>query len=271
MGVLIGIGVLLLLVGGGALWYASSQRKKRGELAAAETFGCRDLASLHEATASETGPGQFAHVCEVVGAAQPANGEPDKAPLSGQPAVWHRSKVTHKYWETRRERDPDGSGYRTRRVERSRVMSDEKSTQPFAIDDGTGRVLVDPNDAELDRVEQTVNQFEQDTSGQSGGSVSAFGFTVQLGSGSGSLGFQREEWVIRPGARLYVLGEASDRSGQLRMGKPTGGGRFLISTRSEEEIAAASEKGARIGTIVGGVSLAVGAALVIAGLVVGLL
>jgi hypothetical protein len=266
IGPLLGSGVLLLLIGAGALFYARSQKRKRGELASAETIGCNDLATLHGGTSAETGPGLFAHRCEVVGAAQPAQGEPVAAPLSGQPSVWHRQRVTHKYWERRRERDPNG-GTRTRRVERSRVMADETSSVPFAIDDGTGRVLVDPRDAEMDRIEQSVDQFEPDTSGSEGGAtVSAFGFSVQLGADSGSIGFQREEWVIRPGARLYVLGEASDRTGTLVMGKPSDG-RLLISTRTEEEIAAASEKRARIAGIAGGIAAAAGVALIVAGAV----
>ena len=93
-----------------------------------------------------------------------------------------------------------------------------------------------------------------------------FGIEVQLGSGSRSIGFKREEWVVRPGTRLYTLGEISDRGGRLQIGKPIDGGRLIISSRSEQELQAAAARRSKIATIGGAVAAVAGVALLIAGL-----
>ena len=58
---------------------------------------------------------------------------------------------------------------------------------------------------------------------------------------NGTLGFEYQEWVLRPGARLYVHGEVSDASGRVAFAKPSQG-RYMISTRSEEQIVGAVPK-----------------------------
>lgn len=57
---------------------------------------------------------------------------------------------------------------------------------------------------------------------------------------SSTIGYEYQEWVIRPGQRLYVLGEVHDKIGPLVIGKPEQGGHFIISTRSEEEVRAST-------------------------------
>jgi hypothetical protein len=91
------------------------------------------------------------------------------------------------------------------------------------------------------------------------------GSVLRSGGSSGTLGFEYEEWVIRPGARLYVHGEVSDASGRVAFAKPDKG-RYIISTRSEEQIVGSAERGATIARVITGVLLVAGIALVIAGL-----
>ena len=72
----------------------------------------------------------------------------------------------------------------------------------------------------------------------------------------GTLGFEYKEWVVRPGQRVYLLGEASDRSGRLVVGKPSSGP-YVFSTRSEQELAHSfrtQRTVARIGAAVAGVA-----------------
>lgn len=53
---------------------------------------------------------------------------------------------------------------------------------------------------------------------------------------SGAIGYECEERVIRPGTRLYVLGEVRGKIGPLVIGKPEDDGHFLLSTGSEQEL-----------------------------------
>lgn len=72
---------------------------------------------------------------ELVGRCQPIVQPPLSAPLTGEACVWHRYEVA------RFERS--GNGGRWRRIESG------GSTQPFELDDGTGRCRVDPAGAEI--------------------------------------------------------------------------------------------------------------------------
>jgi E3 Ubiquitin ligase len=254
-------GLVLIGIAAGLLWFAQTRRKLHAEVSGTETSTCGDLDQLRRQVAGEAGAGQFRQRCELAGNAQP-EAQPVKAPFSGQDAVWYRTKVTHHYRE--RVRRKRGSDYVTDWDDRTRVVAEEESQTPFQLDDGTGRVLVDPRDAKLDEIEESFDRFEPDPGG-SGGSVEFLGLKIQTTSGSESVGFQREEWIIRPNRRLYVLGEVSDSSGRLQVSKPSEG-RFLISTRSEEEIAAGAKKAVTYSTIGAAVAGVAGVVLVVLGI-----
>ena len=59
-------------------------------------------------------------------------------------------------------------------------------------------------------------------------------------------------------------GEVSDASGRVTFANPDKG-RYIISTRSEEQIVGSAERGATIGTIIAGVLAAAGVVLVVLG------
>ena len=257
-------GLVLIVVAVGAAFYARHERGKARTATATETLSCGDVATLSKGVADEVGGGSFSQRCEAVGRAQPGPQGLVDAPESKVDAVWVRTKVTHKYWEmvtTTR----DGKSHRTRQ-EREDVVSDNSSIAPFALSDDSGTVVIHPDGAEIDRPERVVDRFEQaDRVQQDGGGFLAT--LLRSTNDSGTLGFQREEWVIRPGTGLYVQGEVADRTGALVFAKPQDKGAFLVSTRSEEEIVAGSEKAAKlagIGAVLAGV---IGVVLLIAGAV----
>ena len=83
------------------------------------------------------------------------------------------------------------------------------------------------------------------------------------GADGGTLGFGHEEWIIRPGATLYVHGTVSDKTGRPGFAKD---GRYIISSRSEEEIVGQTESIALWTAIGAGVAAAIGVVLVVMGL-----
>jgi hypothetical protein len=105
-----------------------------------------------------------------------------------------------------------------------------------------------------------VDRFDPQTEPPSSG-----GFLANLfrnDPDGGTLGFRYQEWIIRPGARLYVHGVVSDATGRPSFAKD---GRFIISSRSEEEIVGQAESVARWTTIAGGVLAVAAVVLVVAG------
>lgn len=267
-------GIVLLLLAAGVAWFAKSRRAHAREATATETLTAAELAALASGVAGEVGGGSFRQRCEVVGAAAPGTNGNLQAPHSGTEAVWYRAEVVHRYWVQER-RTVDGHT-RWERDEREETVSDLTSEQPFLVADASGgaAVLVAPDGASIDEPEQTVDRFEPGRAGNGNGSpssgildsvVAAF---IESGERSGTLGFAYREWVIRPGARLYVHGEAADATGALRFAKPQDG-RYVISTRTEEEIVGEAQSHARWATIGAAVLAVAGVALVAAGLVAG--
>jgi hypothetical protein len=107
-----------------------------------------------------------------------------------------------------------GGGQRRRnRVERTEAVSNITSAQPFR----TGAVAVAPDGADVDQPERVLDRFEPHVESQPlpSGLMGLVGSVLRSGASSGTLGFEYEEWVIRPGARLYVHGEVTDASGRV--------------------------------------------------------
>jgi hypothetical protein len=220
-----------------------------------------DLVALRDAAAEAAGPGAFSYVCEVTGDTEPGEGGLLTSELSKTECVWHRHVVRRKYEAT--TTDAQGRRQRTTRTE---TVAELASSAPFRLRDSSGLVLVDPAGVVPDRPEQVVNRFESRPPGAGGFDVSLFGITLSSNGGDSTLGYEYEEWVVRPGRRLYVLGEASDRSGRLVVGKPSKGP-YVVSTRSEEELvghARTRQRLAAIGSAVAGVA---GVVLLVAGLI----
>lgn len=90
-----------------------------------------------------------------------------------------------------------------------------------------------PAGARVEGVDQPVDRYERDFRPEP---VEVFG--VRLPSRRGTLGFQYEERVIRPGTWLYVLGEARDVDGPLTIARPEDGRDFVIAAKPEGELRA---------------------------------
>jgi hypothetical protein len=257
-------GIILIVIALGVVFFERHQTGQANAAKVTETLSCGDIDMLARGVESEVGGG-FHQRCEVVGQAEPGDAGLIKAPHSGVEVVWHRSTVTHRYWEIDEQ---VVNNERTRnRVEREEQVSDITSAQPFLVRDATGAVAVSPDGADVDRPERVLDRFEpyvRDSPVPSG-LMGVLAGVLRSGAQSGTLGFEYEEWIIRPGARLYVHGEVSDATGRVAFAKP-GDGRYIISTRSEEQIVGAAERNAKIARAVTGVAAVAGVALVLAGL-----
>ncbi|EHR59501.1 superfamily II DNA helicase [Saccharomonospora cyanea NA-134] len=223
--------MLLLIVAVGAFFYMKHTRNELHAMIGTETLSIPELEQYRSASDGLGATGTFRKLSEVVGAAHPRPEGPLTAELSKVECVWYRYRIDRHY-EVIEYRD--GKRHRRKRTER---VAEHTSSEGYAVIDAEGRTIeVDPNGTEPDGVEQTVSRFEPH-GGKEGG-VELFGIALPalLGRGDSTIGYDYKEWVIRPGRRLYVLGEVHDRTGPLVIGKPAGKGHFIISTRTEQEL-----------------------------------
>src|SRR3954454_21855381 len=91
-------GIILILIALGVVFFERRQTSRANAAKVTETLSCGDIDMLARGVESEVGSG-FHQRCEVVGQAAPGEGGAIQAPHSGVDAVWHRSTVTHRYWE----------------------------------------------------------------------------------------------------------------------------------------------------------------------------
>ncbi|GAU69743.1 hypothetical protein SSP35_14_00770 [Streptomyces sp. NBRC 110611] len=195
-----------------------------------ETLPVQDLRALHEAAAEAAGGGHFRYCCEVVGQARPHKSGVLRSELEGLDCVWHKHKITRRYKETYR----DSNGNRKRRT-RTEVLSEHSSSTAFFVEDATGKMVIRPGEHGVVGAEKVLDRFDPHTGG-SGSRLTIGPLNLNLGGGDGTIGFRREEWVVRPGSRFYVHGEATDSDGRLVLGAPEEGGVFIMSVKSEQEL-----------------------------------
>ncbi|MCB5908411.1 E3 ubiquitin ligase family protein [Streptomyces pinistramenti] len=193
-----------------------------------ETLPVHDLRALHAAAAEAAGAGHFRYRCEVAGLARPHKDGALRSQIAELDCVWHRHKVTRKYEETYRDSD----GNRRRRT-RNDVVSQHTTSTAFFVEDATGKMVIRPGEHPVVGAEKVVDRFDPHTSG--GNRLEIGPLSLNLG-GDGTIGFRHEEWIVRPGSRFFVHGEAADGSGRLAVGAPAEGGVFVMSVKPEEEL-----------------------------------
>jgi hypothetical protein len=252
-------GIVCLVLAAAAAGYAWWQHRRHEQLAAVETSTCGHMRQLADAANVSAGPGVFRQRCELAGVARAAHVGTVTAPQTKRECVWYRSKITHEYYDWDWETDSDGDRRRERK-RKSRVLNDDKSDIPFAVDDGTGQAVVYPDKADIDSPIEVMDQFDREATKDLLDLV-----TVSFG-GDDTIGYRRKEWIIPVEQRLFVQGEVTDEDGKLLLRKPERGA-FQVSTRSEEELAKEAQTGRKWGTVGAGALAVIGLVLVVVGLV----
>lgn len=125
---------------------------------------------------------------ELEGIGKYFDDDPYNAPLSRRPCIWYRFKVERRnnkgHWET---------------------LESGTSGETFMLDDGTGRVVIDPDGAEVvAKVKQTWTGRGQSALG----SVESIKFAQRLGVAGLMQGdqYRYTEERLLPGKPVYVLG-----------------------------------------------------------------
>lgn len=242
-----------------AAFFAVRARRTVRAVTATETYTASRLGELAVAARQASGPGTFRLGCEITGAAMPGPMGGHTSELGQVACVWYHAKVTRRYtdWTYR-----DGQRRRTTKHE---VVSDTVSRGPFALQDATGVVTVEPGDTDVRRAEKLVDRYVPSDDGD------AFSFSVMnvpvLGSGDNDTqGYKYEEWVLRQGIAVYVLGDVTDTPSGLVMGPPAEGP-HVITTQSEQDLLAVQRTNTVVCAVAAAVAGLAGIALVVTGVV----
>ena len=234
-------GVVLLVIAGALYFFANRSKQRGAGLAAAPTVPVKDLGSVGST------------VVEVVGT---ATGTPLQSPIGQKPCVWYRSVVEELY------RDTVGTGQNQRTQNKERVVSDDTSPNPIAIDDGTGTVLVDLDGCDVDRPVLALDRRIDDGEGVAEELLES----LLSSRRDDTYGYRQREYVIAPGQRLFAIGAVTVGPDGPRLTKPAERGQpFMVSTRDEAQLAKSAASSARwltIGAVVAGLA---GVAALIAG------
>jgi hypothetical protein len=239
------IGIVLFVVGGFLVYSYFNQKKRMEAISGVETSSAGMLQEIWKGVADEIGTGSFEQEAEIKGVIECDN--PLESEIDKQPCVYYSMSVTRKWEEEYYEKNEE-TGQNERKIRKgSDTVSSNTRSVPFKVRDDTGTILVNPNDAKMDG-EQIVDRFEPENT-VSGGKISIGNFSFSLGGlsalgqGRRTLGYHFSETILPLNRNVYVLGSASDSSGQLMIQKPREKGQFLISLKSEEELLKSSKSG----------------------------
>jgi hypothetical protein len=263
-------GSILVLLAIGLVIGSFSQKNKAYLIQSTDTSTAKALQEGAADVAKEIGAGSFNQITEVKGNCVCDN--PLTSELAQRECVYYSMRVTREYEED--YWDTDSEGRRVQRTRRSsETVANNSNSTPFYVQDATGRVRVDPSGASF-TTEKVLSRFEPRATVERGNfRLGSFLFDVATRGMSNhrTIGYRYEEEIIPVGRRLYVLGEASDRDGEVSVIKPSKKNtQFIVSVKSEEELVSGAKKAALWCNIGGIVSLLAGAAFFILYFVMGI-
>jgi len=181
------------LVAIGLLWWRGRVGREIALMTSLETSGAGSVAKLS--------PGMVVEVKGTLRVRSPLTAE-----FSGKPCAYFKAEIERE--EVYYERDSQG---RDQRKTRSTTVYSNMKHRQCLVEDSTGRIGIDFDDATVEAV-QTVNEPTAEPSSGSG----IIGGVLSALSNSNST-FTRKERILAPDIPIYVLGEV--QPGGL-IGKP---------------------------------------------------
>ena len=256
-GILIVIGIILFFV-------QKNYSTKLQSIRLATSATVAELQSIASEIAGEIGSGNLREYVKVRGIIR--SDRPLISELKQQPCVHYTMRVVREYEEQVTTRDSEGKTRRETRRNSETVSSNSQSI-PFTLEDKSGKLLVDSNGANIDTV-QILDEFRQENSG--GSSISFGALTLSIGSGGGrrTIGYRYTESILPCDREVLIIGTAADDRSQLTLRKPTQSDKkFIISLKSEEELAKSTANAVK-GFLYGAIAcLAGGGILLVLGLI----
>ena len=232
---LIGGLVLILAAIIFALAYVS-RRRRLNLIRSTETSSIELLRAQAASHAEEDGEGSFSRLAEVKGRVHCDT--PLVSELAEIECVYYSMRLQWEYEETQFEESSDGKQIR-HTLEGNELLASNTEMAPFVVVDAFGSIKVDPEGAEI-IAENALSRVETDE-GLPDEYITIGRFRMEAPWKTSfeerrPLRYFYEEKVIPVGHDVYVLGEATDRDGELCIQRPARKGRFIVSVKPEEEL-----------------------------------
>jgi hypothetical protein len=241
------VGVLLIIVGVVLFFIARNAGSRLAAMNAANTFDNRTLKLVHRKIVDALDPTAFVQPAEVEGTVSCE--QPLYGPVSGRPLAAFRHVRMRVYEESVEE---STGANQTRQVikRQESTVADSDQRVPFSVNDASGATMVLPEGAEID-LSETANRFEE--------------INEPWRGKTRTLGYRDIESGLELGSKVYVLATAVDRNEEPVMAKHPSkpDALFLISRRSERELAEEAAKQNRNLMIAAPISAGLGVLLII--------
>ncbi|MEL6604520.1 MAG: E3 ubiquitin ligase family protein [Cyanobacteria bacterium J06614_10] len=241
------IGGLLFIVSIFLFFFRRSQLARLACIRMARPCTTEQIRQTAEGVAEEIGGGSWQDYVKVQGEIQ--CDQPLRSQLKKVDCVYYTSKVIRKYEETSYKKDNGGNRVKETEQKSETISNDTQST-PFWLVDATGKIKVQPDDANDIETIEVLSEFQRESS-SSGGKISFGKFSISLprqaSHGPGrTIGYQYEESILPIGRDALVIGMATDATARLTLRKPTEGkNKFIISLKAEAELAKAATSKAK--------------------------
>lgn len=233
MGIFIVLTLLTFAGAFGVSRWARYQEEKGRAVSLAAQIPLNQLSQDAASVAQEMGAGSYRQRVKIRG--KIVCDAPLTAELSRTPCVSYRFSVTREYEEVLWEKDAQGNSLqRTHR--KSEVVATHEASVPFWLDDGTGRILVHPEHAKIDRI-PSHSSFQPTVAKGIGLGIGAFVVNLPVNPGS-TLGYRYEEHCLPVDHEVTVVAEAGDEGGELALRNPEAkDSPFLVTPKTFTELA----------------------------------
>ncbi|MEO0408425.1 MAG: GIDE domain-containing protein [Cyanobacteria bacterium P01_A01_bin.135] len=207
-----------------------------------------ELQAVVDHVAGEIGKGAYQERVALLGKIDCPT--PLTAPLSQQPCVYYRTRVTERYKALQTRRDRDGNRRRQWR-KGSTVLSSDELRSPFSLQDESGQVAVDPEGftvegvGVVERFEPVADQGAADSFAP-GIAPSRKRLTPRRDRTYRTLGYHYREEILPLGATVYIIGDLTDAGGLAVRSLATPAG--LITHRSQQAVVAQKQGSIRQAT-----------------------
>ncbi|MEZ7892557.1 MAG: E3 ubiquitin ligase family protein [Candidatus Wallbacteria bacterium] len=271
-------GIILIVIGVICLFMKKSSQSRLMAFNLTKTYTAADLKELFSSVAKEAGKGNFREMVELKGTLECAS--PLTAELSKEPCVYFKSTVEREVEETYYEQDAQTKNKVMKTRREMQLISSTERNCDFYIKDATGKIRVKSDNAEFDLIKSMEKYEPASAFNYANGNLNWGGFFIPIAENVFNnnynmqthkiLGYKMIEYMFPVNRDTFVIGEASDSSnGEITVAKPVESkGEFIVSNKSEEQLAADAKQSAKWLDIASKVCLAIGAVLALAGLVI---
>ena len=224
-GLSIGIGVMLF-------FGSKKAAGKSLDIQMTDLTNTKNLLENFNSLTDSFGKGSFSLYAKLRGVAY--SNSPLISEYSKKECVYYKVEVEREYEELVTSKDSDGKTVKKWERKSEVLVDSEKTASDFSIKDESGMIKINHKGSNL-QGEESYSNFEKGDDTGSGSSFNFAGVTVKSGPTIRTIGYTHTESIIPIGRRLFVVGDANDRSGELTISnnkdKP-----FIVSIRTEDEV-----------------------------------